>query len=712
MQSTDKLIPLNRFKNIGQFHDFFNIKDSINEAINNDVSDDIDQLANYIFENNGCFTRYKNNSICQTFKDKLDNVTNSLSSLDYEIANDIASHKAQHKFGLKNLTSARVLGSGAYDLFGTDYERGTEYNNKFIFNEPMLILELQACENNEEVNELISCKNGDDYVEDVGKSDITSNDGTTTYTIPAGCENVTFRDRHIRQKNDDEMTETPGPGICDSSLEGYMSTYSIYASREQSFWALKPVEDVKESLSRIVDSLAGQYCDSSNSYAQIVTILSKSLYGLTTTCQEGIRQFVENEADSNGCAIPCSVSQAYPDGRDGDECQAEINAIVSSSLGASATDIPLKNLLLSYGITPTCDGILDYMGIDQFDAITNLNDELRDGIGAITGSIAACPGMVGKDANFKCNANVVVPSTPGTHSDAEQTGNWYSAINDFNKTLQNGPRGNNDNRFFGRFGRKCLQAYYNVLESGNSDEINTNLTAFSSSLSNSLVDIGYSTIDDYMVNSGLTDVLNGLVKDYQNNITEKINDASNECKNHKCVIDEVNVATDTDCTYTVLNVSAFSNALFTKAFTSPSNWKSVSIETGEEKNCTVPTSNETSINLDLFNKNLAKNLKNQDGWLYNQHVDNVYELCSILNDGNHIQHSKQSLHIGNNNFENNFHYNYLMNTYSWKELVTNATKTTLVEGGSCPMLCDPISMRRRLYFKLGVYNKMEEMPLN
>ena len=109
--------------------------------------------------------------------------------------------------------------------------------------------------------------------------------------------------------------------------------------------------------------------------------------------------------------------------------------------------------------------------------------------------------------------------------------------------------------------------------------------------------------------------------------------------------------------------------------------------------------------LQEYDTNLESSIRSPDGFLYNQDITSVYDLCAKIDHGDFL--TEQSLHIGNANFKDEFVDNYLENKYSWKNMTIHDQQTALEN--VCPSLCSEPTMRRRLMYMLGAYKNLE-MP--
>lgn len=222
--------------------------------------------------------------------------------------------------------------------------------------------------------------------------------------------------------------------------------------------------------------------------------------------------------------------------------------------------------------------------------------------------------------------------------------------------------------------------------------------------------LGYSTSGAVFANaSGLKTIIERIIKNQTDTISANIQLIKDECNKHKCTTNEDNKYRGSAlCAAQENNEELYASGQWGQGFKNDEVF--IIVNTTNNALCDGDLlSNESNIDfndmLNTYDTNLESSIRSPDGFLYNQDITSVYDLCAKIDHGDFL--TEQTLHIGNADFKDEFVNNYLVNKYSWKNMTIHDQEAALEN--VCPSLCSEPTMRRRLMYMLGAYKNLE-MP--
>lgn len=225
--------------------------------------------------------------------------------------------------------------------------------------------------------------------------------------------------------------------------------------------------------------------------------------------------------------------------------------------------------------------------------------------------------------------------------------------------------------------------------------------------------------DSYIVNSGLSTVLDSIIDNQTALVREAVQNRTDNCNEYVCELNQdFKFNANSSCTVEIINTASYGDGSWATGnvlFEDVNVFRTVD-HNGDD--CYGDVEIDLNVNVDLpqMEKNLWHNIHDSDGFLYNQipkdSAHDMWTVCALYKDGIQLQ-NEESLHMGSDNFADNFEMNFLQNRYSWRNVTRSGSTGQIDEYGSsntCPRLCDDASFRRRrLLFKLGVYKKVENL---
>lgn len=229
--------------------------------------------------------------------------------------------------------------------------------------------------------------------------------------------------------------------------------------------------------------------------------------------------------------------------------------------------------------------------------------------------------------------------------------------------------------------------------------------------------------DNYIVNSGLSIVLDSIIDNQTALVEEAVQNRTANCNEYVCALNEdFKFNPQSECTHEIINTAPYGDGSWATGnvlFKNDAIFKTLNRSiTSSQVECDGDVEIDLNVNLNLpqMEQNLWHNIHDSDGFLYNQipkdSAHDMWTVCALYKDGMQLL-NEQSLHMGNPDFADKFEMNFLQNRYSWRNVTRSDSTEQIGDYGSsntCPRLCDDASFRRRrLLFKLGVYKKVENL---
>ena len=229
--------------------------------------------------------------------------------------------------------------------------------------------------------------------------------------------------------------------------------------------------------------------------------------------------------------------------------------------------------------------------------------------------------------------------------------------------------------------------------------------------------------DSYIVNSGLSKVLDSIIDNQTALVEEAVQNRTDNCNEYVCALNEdFKFNPQSECTHEIMETAPYGDGSWATGnvlFKNDAIFKTLNRSiTSSQVECNGDVEIDLNVNLNLpqMEQNLWHNIHDSDGFLYNQipkdSAHDMWTVCALYKDGMQLLNEK-SLHMGNADFADRFEMNFLQNRYSWRNVTRSGSTDRIDDYGSsntCPRLCDDASFRRRrLLFKLGVYKKVENL---